>query len=246
MIVAAAQDVPQSRLVGTAALTAAVARSRAAQSPGAPVQLRASRSSLTVVGTADVSAAEQVALLRDSGVRHVLVNSADLLSNSAEPSTILEALDSGNVVVSVGGPVVPAEAARLVFALAELIVVVDASRVGREYPLDLVLTGGETARSVLDRLGVEHLSPVCEIEYGAVLSSDLTGRYVVTRPGSFGDVRSLLSITEFLSRPASVVAPHSPRSVNPSDNEVNAMPIESAPLPLIAVTMGTAPASGPK
>ncbi|ROZ42553.1 4-hydroxythreonine-4-phosphate dehydrogenase PdxA [Rhodococcus sp. WS3] len=246
MIVTAAQKVPRSRLVGTAALTAAVARSRTARSSDTAVQLCASRTVLTVVGTADTSAAEQVALLRNSGVRHVLVNSADLLSNSAEPSTILEALDGGNVVISVGGPVVPSEAARLVSALAELITAVDVSLAGREHPLDLVLTGGETARSVLDRLGVEHLSPVCEIEYGAVLSRDPAGRYIVTRPGSFGDVHSLLSITEFLSRPASVVTPHSPLSVNPSDNEVNVMPIESAPLPLIAVTMGDGAGVGPE
>lgn len=129
----------------------------------------------------------------------------------------------------------------MVSALAELIAVVDARQ---KDPLDLVLTGGETARSVLDPLSIDSLSPQHEIEYGAVLSVEESGRYIVTWPGSFGGVRSLLSITDFLTHVEAISAttslpqPSPSSSLVPSDNEVNAMSIESTPPPLIAVTMG--------
>ncbi|MBJ7481785.1 4-hydroxythreonine-4-phosphate dehydrogenase PdxA [Rhodococcus sp. (in: high G+C Gram-positive bacteria)] len=246
LIVAAAQDVRGSRLVGTSALATAVARRRTMQSPAACPSLRDSRSTLVVVGTADASAGDQVALLRDSGAHHIEVNSAELLAHSVDPLPILNALDRGNVVVSVSGPVVPAESVHLVSALADLIAAVDAGFSHDEYPIDLVLTGGETARSVLDRLRIDTLSPIYEIEHGAVLSVDRTGRYIVTRPGSFGNAHSLFSITKFLAHPTPVAAPDSPPSVTPSDNEVNPMSIESSPLPLIAVTMGDGAGVGPE
>ncbi|MFE5790883.1 4-hydroxythreonine-4-phosphate dehydrogenase PdxA [Rhodococcus erythropolis] len=242
LIVAAAQEVRGSRLVGTSALATAVARRRTVQSPVVRPSLRDSRFTLVVVGTADASAGDQVELLRDSGAHHIEVNSAELLAHSVDPLPILNALDCGNVVVSVSGPVVPAESVHLVSALADLIAAVDAGFSHGEYPIDLVLTGGETARSVLDRLRIDTLSPIYEIEHGAVLSVDHTGRYIVTRPGSFGNAHSLFSITKFLARPILVDAPDSP----PSDNEVNPMSIESTPLPLIAVTMGDGAGVGPE
>ncbi|YCN53584.1 four-carbon acid sugar kinase family protein [Rhodococcus erythropolis] len=242
LIVAAAQEVRGSRLVGTSALATAVARRRTVQSPVVRPSLRDSRFTLVVVGTADASAGDQVELLRDSGAHHIEVNSAELLAHSVDPLPILNALDRGDVVVSVSGPVVPAESVHLVSALADLIAAVDAGFSHGEYPIDLVLTGGETARSVLDRLRIDTLSPIYEIEHGAVLSVDHTGRYIVTRPGSFGNALSLFSITKFLARPIPVDAPDSP----PSDNEVNPMSIESTPLPLIAVTMGDGAGVGPE
>ncbi|MHD0307408.1 4-hydroxythreonine-4-phosphate dehydrogenase PdxA [Rhodococcus erythropolis] len=242
LIVAAAQVVRGSRLVGTSALATAVARRRTVQSPVVRPSLRDSRSTLVVVGTADASAGDQVELLRDSGAHHIEVNSAELLAHSVDPLPILNALDRGNVVVSVSGPVVPAESVHLVSALADLIAAVHAGFSHGEYPIDLVLTGGETARSVLDRLRIDTLSPIYEIEHGAVLSVDHTGRYIVTRPGSFGNAHSLFSITKFLARPVLVDAPDSPSS----DNEVNPMSIESTPLPLIAVTMGDGAGVGPE
>ncbi|MCD2109429.1 4-hydroxythreonine-4-phosphate dehydrogenase PdxA [Rhodococcus erythropolis] len=246
LIVAAAQQIPQARLVGTSALAAAVARRRTVQSTIVRPSLRDSRCTLVVVGTAEESAGDQVALLRDGGACHIEVNSAELLAHSVDPTSILNGLEHGSVVVSLSGPVVPSDSVHLASALAELIGAVDAGFTGNEHPIDLVLTGGETARSVLDRLRIDNLSPVHEIEHGAVLSVDHTGRYIVTRPGSFGDVHSLCSITEFLAHPTSVAAPDSPPSVKPSDNEVKPMSIESTPLPLIAVTMGDGAGVGPE
>ncbi len=64
--------------------------------------------------------------------------------------------------------------------------------------MDLVLTGGETARSVLDALDVADLVPVARIHHGAVHSRTPDGTAVVTRPGSFGDTDSLVRIVEHL------------------------------------------------
>ncbi|MCM3811782.1 hypothetical protein ND808_39170 [Streptomyces sp. DR7-3] len=64
--------------------------------------------------------------------------------------------------------------------------------------VDLVLTGGETARHVLDALAVAELDPVGQVHHGAVHLSTPDGRSVVTRPGSFGDPDSLRQIVQAL------------------------------------------------
>ncbi|NIY70198.1 hypothetical protein SMALB_8329 [Streptomyces malaysiensis] len=64
--------------------------------------------------------------------------------------------------------------------------------------VDLVLTGGETARRVLDALAVAELDPVGQVHHGAVHLSTPDGRSVVTRPGSFGDPDSLRQIVQAL------------------------------------------------
>src|SRR5690606_11314872 len=66
---------------------------------------------------------------------------------------------------------------------------------------DLVLTGGETARRVLDALGIGELEPLGQIGHGAVRSRAADGRHVVTRPGSFGGVDSLRDIVAALQPP---------------------------------------------
>lgn len=77
------------------------------------------------------------------------------------------------------------------------------------YPTDLVLTGGETARRVLDALGVTRLRPVGQIHHGAVHCHTPDGRSVVTRPGSHGDTGSLLRIARAL-RPDQLSVPVEP------------------------------------
>lgn len=72
--------------------------------------------------------------------------------------------------------------------LAEVVSAVDDDRP------DLFVCGGETARTVLDRIGVTVLSIVGECHPGAALAVETGGRLVSTRPGSHGDVNSLLTI----------------------------------------------------
>jgi uncharacterized protein YgbK (DUF1537 family) len=61
----------------------------------------------------------------------------------------------------------------------------------------LVLTGGDTARAVLDRLGVERLQVLGELEPGICLSRD-GARFVVTKAGGFGDSHSLVRVLRHL------------------------------------------------
>jgi uncharacterized protein YgbK (DUF1537 family) len=79
------------------------------------------------------------------------------------------------------GTVDPAAGAALTAALADAVMPL----VTAEGDPALVLTGGETARAVLDRLGVTRLRPVGH-DRGAVTALTDGGRTVVTRPGSFG------------------------------------------------------------
>lgn len=63
---------------------------------------------------------------------------------------------------------------------------------------DLLLTGGDTARRVLDALGVRELFTEGEIHDGAVLSTTAAGMALVTRPGSYGADDSLMQIVRHL------------------------------------------------
>jgi uncharacterized protein YgbK (DUF1537 family) len=57
----------------------------------------------------------------------------------------------------------------------------------------LVLTGGETARAVLSRLGVTALRVVGEVEIGVpILVAEGSGLAVITKAGDFGDRETLL------------------------------------------------------
>ncbi|MFC7623051.1 four-carbon acid sugar kinase family protein [Microlunatus sp. GCM10028923] len=92
--------------------------------------------------------------------------------------------------------------------VAELAAVTEQVLAGIEVPL--VLTGGHTARAVLDRLGIATLDLRGEIHHGAVelgtgapgsLPGTGAGRTVVTRPGSFGGPDSLVRILDRLTDP---------------------------------------------
>ncbi|MFI0037875.1 four-carbon acid sugar kinase family protein [Streptomyces mutabilis] len=172
---------------------------------------------LVVAGSAEPAVGEQVARLVAAGARHVPLAPA-LLAGPA-PVVLPELAPSTVTVLSVDGSdgVRPGAARRIVAGLARAV----AALPGRP---DLVLTGGETARRVLDAAGVTTLWPVGEIHHGAVHSRTADGRSVVTRPGSFGGPDSFLRVAAAL-RPG-VLAPSSPAST---------------PLPPPPAPSGTAP-----
>ncbi|MFC8193858.1 4-hydroxythreonine-4-phosphate dehydrogenase PdxA [Streptomyces sp. NPDC057298] len=237
---------PGVRLMGTSGLVAAVGRllrrtdgasaaTTAGQAAPAPVGgHRRRRPLLVVVGTADPSAPAQIAQLAERGARHVSVSPDVLDSGVLSPPGAPDA--DGVTVLSIdSGPGIrPGSARRLVSALARLA----ADRAG---DADLVLTGGETARRVLDALGVAHLTPLGQIHHGAVHALTPDGRHVVTRPGSFGDTDSLLRI-------AAALRPDLPHLPPQGDPPVNAIPTADhhRSLPLIAVTMGDGAGIGPE
>ncbi len=217
-VVAAAA--PDAILVGTGALIAAVARTlpvvdRPAITPNG-------HRTVFVVGTADAAARDQMTELASTGVSVRQLDGDELLLGTAMAGEVTDAL-----ALTIDGPIRPADAHRLVAALADTAVsVIDDAT-------DLVLTGGETARAVLDRLGVDVLEPVHEIHTGAIVSVAPGGRRVVTRPGSFGDRRSLTTILGHL-RPSQLRSRHSEA------------PPMSENLPFVALTMGDGAGIGPE
>ncbi|WP_413812833.1 four-carbon acid sugar kinase family protein [Streptomyces sp. OE57] len=168
---------------------------------------------LVVVGTAEPAAVEQVRRLVEDGASHQRLPLAGLLADG--PPVGLPALTAAVTVVSLGaspkspGPAPAYEAVplpsireaepvsgrRLVLGLARA---VGAAVAAHDGAVDLVLTGGETARRVLDALAVTELDPVGQVHHGAVHLRTPDGRSVVTRPGSFGDPDSLRHIVQAL------------------------------------------------
>jgi uncharacterized protein YgbK (DUF1537 family) len=138
-----------------------------------------SRDTMFVLGTASLALRAQLDLLERAGVE-VLRLDADGAPTAAVPTL-------GDVAVVVDAPVDPARSQHVVAALADLALRCAGSR-------NLVLSGGETARCVLDALGIERLTPASQPHTGAVLSLAPDGRRVVTRPGSYGGADSLTRI----------------------------------------------------
>ncbi|MEQ4721285.1 four-carbon acid sugar kinase family protein [Nonomuraea sp. B19D2] len=193
IVAAALRCSPRTRLVGSGGLATALGRALG----GKPGRCEASRGNgrlLVVVGTAEPGAAEQVGLLIEHGFSNVALDAADLgATGPAAPAAarlVRDALVAGPAVLTVRGPAPPT----LTRTLGEI---VRAALGG--LPADLVLTGGETARKVLDALGVRELIPLDQVHHGAVHSRTPQGHSVVTRPGSFGDADSLLRMAAHLS-----------------------------------------------
>ncbi|SEG22881.1 4-hydroxythreonine-4-phosphate dehydrogenase [Nonomuraea solani] len=187
---------PRTRLIGAGGLATAFGRTFAAvlgrtfpNDPPAPSSLSSFETSplLVVVGTAAPSAAAQAALLIDHGAHHISLTTADLDIPEATARRLRAALTTGPTVLTV------AEAS-LTDALARLV-----ARALDGSPARLILTGGETARRVLEALDVRELIPVGQVHHGAVHSRTPQGHSVVTRPGSFGDRDSLLRMAAHLA-----------------------------------------------
>ncbi len=213
IIAAAALRREGSQLAGASALGAALSRVLAAtestSAPGGPQPQAGSPrratisvagesfedhpSVLLVVGTSSAESQGQLQALEDSGILVITVSAGALLDGTADRSALRTALKSGPVVVTIGAARVDRGTPRdLTSALALFI-----APVARGVPL--VLTGGDTARAVLERLGVQWIEPLAEIEHGAVLSRTDGGALIVTRPGSFGGSDSLRFILERFS-----------------------------------------------
>lgn len=73
-----------------------------------------------------------------------------------------------------------------------------ADAVSHDPHIAMALIGGETARQTLDSSDERVLRVVGEVHPGAVLSVTARGRFIATRPGSFGALDSLRQITTTL------------------------------------------------
>ncbi|MFC8309763.1 four-carbon acid sugar kinase family protein [Streptomyces olivaceus] len=208
------------RLAGAGGLAAALGRLSGPPGPrteaAAPGRGPAEpRPVVVVVGTAHPAATAQIEHLTLLGARHVPVSAAALLDDTdpatapknaapcadrtdrSVPGPVRPAPFPGRAPVTVfsigsAGRVEPAVAPRLARSLARVVVATSPR------DADLVLTGGETARCVLDALRVTALLPVAQVHHGAVHCRTGDGRGVVTRPGGFGGPDSLLRMVHAL------------------------------------------------
>ncbi|SCX37490.1 4-hydroxythreonine-4-phosphate dehydrogenase [Klenkia marina] len=238
-VVAAVAELDGVALAGSGGLAAALGRTlptTAVDPAAAPVDRRrpaATAGPLVVVGTAEPVAAVQVGRLTAAGVAELVVPVAALTEPEAEAGWAAEvatALARGPLVLrpdptdAVDHGASRALSAGLARLVADALQLTDAL-------VDLVLTGGETARRVLDALDVTALTPRGSVHHGAVVSTTDDGRTVVTRPGSFGDPDSLVSILTALT-PTEGTAPMTSTSTDTR--------------PWIAVTMGDGAGVGPE
>ncbi|MGS2585974.1 four-carbon acid sugar kinase family protein [Streptomyces hebeiensis] len=146
---------------------------------------------LVVVGTAEPGAVAQIAQLTAAGARHTVL-SPELLARPGETVPLATEREGVTVVsIDTAEGIRHGAARRTAAGLGRAVAAL-------AHPADLVLTGGETARRVLDSLGIGELRPVGQIHHGAVHSRTPDGRSVVTRPGSYGDTWSLLRIARAL------------------------------------------------
>jgi len=187
-------------LAGSAALVAALADTApAAGGPPAPLAPGpGARPAAVVVGSGSRAAAGQTAhlLAAAPGAALVLVDPdpGPDPGPDPDPGTAADAASpdaADPLVLSLGG--VHPDSAAAVARLAERAVACVGGR-------DLVLTGGETARAVLARLGVTALRPLAQLSHGAVVSLTGDGRLVATKPGSFGGPGELHELVLLLRR----------------------------------------------
>ena len=196
----------ETLLVGSGALVDVAVRALALQpalprqsdSQSAPPTPRVT-SLLMVLGTRAPSAPAQLARVAERADHVEVIAPRDLLADPAGVAAHLAHVVSTTrearlVVVTIdpSAAVDDSASARLVTALADATAPV-ADRFGGVF-----LSGGETARALLDRLGAQTLRVVGELGTGTVVSHRDGGAVVVTRPGSFGGPDSLLHVAERL------------------------------------------------
>lgn len=92
--------------------------------------------------------------------------------------------------------------------VASRLAAVVAAAIARLPRTRLFLTGGHTARGVLDALGVRALDLVAQLDVATVHCRAADGRDIVTRPGSIGGPDALLGVFDYLGHaPGATGAP---------------------------------------
>jgi uncharacterized protein YgbK (DUF1537 family) len=169
---------------------------RTLQEPAGGIRIDrdASPRTLTIVGSYSELARAQVGELIDAGVHHVPVRPGESSAQRVREETARSVGDvvlTPDLTLAIEKSNASSVAGSLAEAVAAIIDGYDA----------LVLTGGETARAVIDTLGVGSMTVVGEIEPGVVVSrlpGDLP--LLVTKAGAFGDSRTLVRTRAALSR----------------------------------------------
>ena len=218
--------------------------------PATPEPQDAARPVLAVVGSASGTAQAQLARLEAQGFMVIRLHplyAGAFGAYATQLEDTKQALRAGtNVAVTLAAAKVdPAKAAGIVHALSTF-----AAQAAKAAPADLILTGGETAREVLDAVGRSRLVPLAAVQHGAVLSRADDGTLVGTKPGSFGDDLALLQLYDEIRERRGHAAPApAPTLSRTTSEESGATMTDSAtnqPLPYVAVTMGDGAGVGPE
>jgi len=157
---------------------------------------------LVVIGSYSTLAKSQIQALIEHGARHVELH----LEHPADPRLLAELATSNTDVVLTPNLAAPVDKTNALAVAATLAATVSA--IAGQYDA-LVLTGGETARAVVDALGVHHMTVLGEIEPGVVMSRISGGRpYLVTKAGAFGDSGTLARTIQSLKAPTTEARTH--------------------------------------
>ncbi|MFQ6155696.1 4-hydroxythreonine-4-phosphate dehydrogenase PdxA [Micrococcus luteus] len=217
------------QLAGLLAQRLAKEAAHTAHSPAAamPATVTDRGAVLAVVGSASPAARRQLEHLGAEGFDVV-----DHPSHEDGPRNVRAALAEGrSIALTVpAGPVDPARSAAIVARLAQL-----ARQAQQGLRSDLILTGGETAREILDALGISSLIPIAAVQHGAVVCMADDGRLVATKPGSFGDPLVLAQLYRAIQS-----------SNHPRETTETSMTSPQDDRPFIAVTMGDGAGIGPE
>ncbi|BCW69916.1 4-hydroxythreonine-4-phosphate dehydrogenase PdxA [Arthrobacter sp. NicSoilB8] len=230
---------------------------------------RHARPVLAVVGSASEAARRQLRELQAGGFTLIGLSPEELRESESARilSVVRETLAAGEPVALtvVAETVDPREAGAIVRNLGRFVSnILDPHGAAPDGPAavvvlpDLILTGGETAREVLERLGIRALEPLGAEQHGAVVSLADDGRLVGTKPGSFGDDHALLQLYRSIqsrraTKPAGT-ARQEPLDPSAKSGETMNSVLKAAELnateqdtrPVIAVTMGDGAGVGPE
>ncbi|NUT73303.1 4-hydroxythreonine-4-phosphate dehydrogenase PdxA [Pseudarthrobacter sp. C4D7] len=240
-----AADVLAQRL---ATHTAQNAHSAAAADATDAVPQDAHRPVLAIVGSASKTAQAQLAQLERQGFTVVRLHPLYAGAKDAYAPQLAQVsadLKAGRrvAVTLAAAKVDPSGSARIVQALSTF-----AAQAAKATPTDLILTGGETAREVLDAAGRNTLVPLAAVQHGAVLSRADDGTLVGTKPGSFGDDLALLQLYDDIRERRSAPAPATtlPRKTSEQSGATMTDAANPNQLPFVAVTMGDGAGVGPE
>ena len=163
-----------SVLVGTGALNAALAKIMAQGQPAAPEAAREARPVAGIIGSASGRSGEQLRAAAADGI-HVTETAADLGKDFPETPALISA------------PAAPGDPKTILRTLRNT-----AQEYLKDHPgSDLFLTGGETARAILNDLSITSLAPLKQLEPGVVICQAPDGRLIGTKPGTFGSTHVL-------------------------------------------------------
>ncbi|TLM81912.1 4-hydroxythreonine-4-phosphate dehydrogenase PdxA [Pseudarthrobacter sp. NamE2] len=212
----------------------------------------AARPVLAVVGSASRTAQAQLARLEARGVTVVRLHPQYAGARDAYASQLAQVWDllyagTSVAITLAAAKVDPSGSARIMRALSTF-----AAEAAKATPTDLILTGGETAREVLNAVGRSSLVPLAAVQHGAVLSRADDGTLVGTKPGSFGDGLALLQLYDAIRERRGQSAQAPTTNLPPLDQPSGApMTTEASKtqqnaLPYVAVTMGDGAGIGPE